>query len=260
MNISALLVTFNEEKRLADCLQSLRRIEDVIVVDLGSTDRSVEIAKSFGAKVISHPWVPIVEMVLPSLMPIMQNDWVIRVDPDEVLPPNLLDDLINLEVDDKIAIIHVPYQYYFLNKRLDTTIWGGVRPIPRVIHRTRINVTSDVHRALNCKPGYETYTLPYRFGNAVIHYWVDTYQQFITKHERYIAMEGKSRYNNDYRFNWISFFFNPLRSFASSFIKHSGWRGGWTGWLLSFFIAVYEARALLSLRKYEKMMLKNPSR
>jgi (heptosyl)LPS beta-1,4-glucosyltransferase len=259
MKISALVVTFNEERRLGDCLRSLMRVEDVIVADLGSTDRSVEIAQGMGFRVVDHPWVPIGEMVLPNMMPLMKNDWVIRVDPDEVLPSQLLEDLRQLEVDDKIGIVQVPYQYYFLGKKLDTTIWGGVRPIPRVIHRTRVNVTSDVHRALNRKPGYASYTLPSRPENAVVHYWVDNYQQLIIKHERYIAMEGESRYNNGLRFTLKSLFLNPLRIFASSFIKKSGWRGGWSGWFLSFFISFYEVRALLSLYQHEKAELKKPS-
>lgn len=257
MNISALIVTFNEEKRLGDCLRSMKGFDDVLVVDIGSTDNSVKIAQNMGIKVLSYPWVPIVEMVLPGVMPNMQNDWIIRVDPDEILPPELIDDLLNLEVDEKVGMIYVPYQYYFLNKRLDTTIWGGVRPIPRVINRTRVNITSDVHKALNCKPGYGIYTLPSRPGNAVIHYWVDSYRQLFAKHERYLAMEGQSRYNNGFRFNWKSFLYNPLRSFAGSFIRYSGWRGGWVGWFLSSFITIYEARALLSLRRYEKKLQKN---
>ncbi|NWG34856.1 MAG: glycosyltransferase family 2 protein [Chloroflexi bacterium] len=254
MNISALVVVFNEDRHLRDCLASLKPFEEVVVADIGSADHSIAIAHSMGAKVIRHPWVPIGEMVLPGLFPSLQNDWVIRVDPDEILPPSLVEDLIRLEVSDNIGIVHVPYQYYFLNRRLDTTLWGGVRPIPRVMHRDRVTVTADVHRALRCKPGCETYTLPSRPGNAVIHYWVDDYRQLIEKHERYLKMEGESRYNNGFRFDWKSLLYNPLKSFAASFIKYAGWRGGWAGWFLSVFIAVYEARAWLSLMRYEKAL------
>ena len=259
MKISVLVVTHNEEKRLTDCLQSIRQFEDVIVADIGSLDRSIEIAQSMGFKVINHPWVPIGEMVLPNTMHFMQNDWILRVDPDEVLPLNLIDDLARLEVDERIGIIHVPYQYYFLGKKLDTTTWGGIRHIPRVINRMRVNVTSEVHRTLNCKSGYHSHTLPSRPGNAVIHYWIDSYQQLFTKHERYIAMEGESRYNNGFRFTWKSLSSRPAGSFLHSFIKRSGWRGGWAGWFLSFFIAYYEVRATLSLRNYENKVLKVPS-
>ena len=254
MHISVLVVVLDEEIRLKDCLLSLKRFDDVMVVDLGSKDRSMKIAEALGFKVVTHPWVPIGEMVLPVIMPQMQNDWIIRVDPDEVLPSVLVDDLMQLEVDDKYAIINVPYQYYFKNKKLDTTIWGGIRPIPRIINRTRVNVTPEVHRTLHCKPGYETFTLPSRPGNAVLHYWADSYRQLFSKHERYMAMEGESRYNNGFRFDWKSFLLSPLRSFQQSFIKCSGWRGGWHGWFLSAFFAYYQTKSLLSLYFYEKKM------
>lgn len=257
MNISALIVTFNEERRLSDCLKSLKQIDDVLVADIGSTDQSIKIAQDMGFKVTHHTWVPIGEVVLQNTMHLLQNDWIIRVDPDEVLPPELIEDIINLEVDETIGIVQVPYQYYFLNKKLDTTIWGGVRPIPRIINRKRVNVTSDVHRTLNCKSGYTTYTLPSRPGNAVLHYWVDSYRQLLSKHQRYLAMEGESRHNNGIKFSWKALLINPLRMFLSSFIKHSGWRGGWVGWFLSFFIAFYEVNALLSLRKYEETISKS---
>lgn len=259
MQISALVVVYNEEIRLKDCLQSLKRFDDVIVADLGSKDNSVEIARSLGFNVVTHPWVPIGEMVLPALMPAMKHDWVIRVDPDEVIPSELIDDLFQLEVDEKYGIINVPYQYYFLNKKLDVTVWGGVRPIPRVINRTRVNVTPDVHRTLNCRSGYETFTLPSRTGNAVLHYWVDSYGQLFSKHERYLAMEGESRFNNGFRFSWKSLLVSPLHSFIISFVQRSGWRGGWQGWFLSAFYAVYEMRALLSLYRYEKNISRRSS-
>lgn len=254
MRLSVLVAILDEERRLKDCLLSLKRFDDVTVVDLGSKDHSVEIAQSMGFKVTVHPWVPIGEMILPATMPKMQNDWIIRVDPDEVLPSNLVDDLMQLTVNDNIAIVNVPYQYYFRNQKLDTTIWGGVRPIPRVINRTRVNVTPEVHRTLNCKPGYESFTLPSRPGNAVLHYWADSYPQLISKHERYLKMEGESRYNHGIRFDWVSFLLIPFRSFQQSFIKSSGWRGGWNGWFLSVFFAYYQTKALLSLYFYEKQL------
>jgi glycosyltransferase involved in cell wall biosynthesis len=254
MKISAIIVVLNEEKRLKDCLSSLTKFDDVIVVDLGSNDQSVEIAKSMKFKVLSHPWVPFGEMVLPTLMPKMKNDWILRMDPDEVLPPNLFDELSQLEVHDNIGIICLPYQYYFKGKKLDTTIWGGIRSIPRIINRSRVNVTNEVHRAYHCKQGYERFTLLYRPWNAILHFWADSYGQLVSKHDRYISLEGESRYNNGDHFGWKSLFI-PVESFYQSFIKSSGWRGGWHGWFLSFFFAYYEARAVLALYRYEKKIL-----
>lgn len=255
MQLSAIIVVFNEERRLKDCLQSLTNLDEVIVVDLGSSDHSVEIAENMNFKVLSHPWVPIGEMVLPTLMPKMKNDWILRMDPDEVIPSNLYDDLSRLEVKDDIGIICLPKQFYFRGKKLDTTIWGGIRPNPQILNRSRVIVTNDVHRAYHCKPGYEKFTLPNRPGNAILHFWIDSYGQLFSKHARYISLEGESRYNNGSRFGWKSLFI-PVKGFYQSFIKCSGWRGGWNGWFLSFFFAVYEARSVIALFRYEKKILR----
>ena len=256
MKISALIVTYNEEKRLEQCLNSIIRFDELAVVDLGSQDHSVEIARNMGIKVIPHPWVPFGELVLPSLMPTMKNDWIIRVDPDEVLPSELMEDLIKLDLTEEYGMICVPYQFYFLNSKLDTTIWGGVRHIPRLLNRKKSVVEPDVHRTYRCKPGFETYYLPIKSDNAVQHYWVDSYSQLFSKHGRYIALEGKSRYNNGMKFRWKTCLISTIRGFLRSFIKYSGWRGGWSGWFLSWFYGLYEFRAWLSLRRYEKGLSK----
>ena len=251
MKISVIVVTLDEERRLRDCLESLKRFDDVLVVDLGSADHSAEIAQNMGFMVIEHPRVPIGEMVLPAIMPNMQNDWVIRVDPDEVLPPELIDDLLRLEVDDIYGIISVPYQYYFMNKRLDTTVWGGIRLIPRVINRNRVNVTADVHRGLKCKPGYQVFALQFRPGNAVRHYWIDSYSQLWRKHWRYIRMEGKARYEEGNRFNLYYLFMETAKALYIGLIKKQGWRGGLTGIFLSLFYAWYIFMSALSLAVYQ---------
>lgn len=254
MKVSVVVVIYNDSYRLRDCLQSLRQVDDILVVDIGSSDDSADIAKSMGISVIEHQWVPIGEMVLNSIIYDLNNDWIFRVDPDEVIPPQLLNDIFQLEIDNSFGIINLPYQYYFLNKKLNNTVWGGVRHIPRIIHRKRVNVTSDVHRALQCLPGYETYDLPYTNVNAVQHYWIDSYQQLFLKHNRYMQMEGESLYNSGMRYSWALLLQNTLMHFYLSFIKCSGWRGGWIGWFLSFFYSWYIFMSWLSLRKYEKSL------
>ncbi|MFH2102001.1 MAG: glycosyltransferase [Chloroflexota bacterium] len=252
MKISAFVVVYNEERRLRECLNSLKNFDELLVVDLGSRDRSTEIARGLGITVIQHKWVPIVEMVLPTVMPGMRNDWIIRVDPDEVLPSGLVNELNDLEVGEKIAIVAVPYQYYFLNKKLDTTVWGGIISGGRVINRNRMIINAEVHQSFYCKDGYEPFNLPFNGNNAVQHYWIDSYSQLFSKHERYLGFEGQARYKRGATFSWEEMAKYSWWNFKTSFIVKSGWRGGWNGWFLSFFYALYEARAWLSLRRYEK--------
>jgi hypothetical protein len=195
-------------------------------------------------------------MIIPTFLKGMRNDWVIRVDPDEILPIALVNELKNLEVSEKIAIIAIPFQYYFLKKKLDTTVWGGIITGGRVINRNRMIIGTEVHQHFYCKDGYEPLVLPYTGNNAVQHYWIDSYSQLFSKHERYLKMEGRARFSRGERFSLKEMIRQGLISLKKGFIDKSGWRGGWTGWFLSFFYAQYVTRTWLALRQYENSQKK----
>lgn len=254
MKISVMVVVFNEERRLRECLNSLRSFDELLVVDLGSNKPTIEIIQNMGINTIRHEWVPIGEMLLPEIMSGMRNDWTLRVDPDEVFPTGLVNELNDLEVDDNIGMIAVPFQYYFLNKKLNTTAWGGVVYGERIINRKRIVVKEPrVHqRFYYCKDGYEQFKLPFNGDNAVLHYWIESYSQLISKHERYLGIEGQARCERGDTFSWGELLRQTLKKFEYSLVYKEGWRGGWSGWFLSFFYAHYEARSWLALRQYEK--------
>lgn len=89
VKISACLIVCNEEKNLARCLQSVAPlVDEIVVVDSGSADRTVEIARSFNARVIAQPWLGYVgqkNFVLSQAT----HPWVLSIDADEEISPEL---------------------------------------------------------------------------------------------------------------------------------------------------------------------------
>jgi glycosyltransferase involved in cell wall biosynthesis len=252
MKLSALIVTCNDDKHLEECFTSLRRFDELVVVDLESSDRSVEIAQKLGINVIPRRWVPTKELIVPDIVQLPRNDWILRVDPDEVLSPALVDELLDLEIGKDYGMVAIPFQYYFLNKKLDTTVWGGMIYGTRLFHREKSYLEPQVHRSQQCKEGFKILTIEFKGNNAVAHYWVDSYSQLFSKHERYLTLEGESRFSKGERYSWKKLVKHTWRNFKASFIDKSGWRGGWAGWFLSFYYAQYEARGWLSLWQYEQ--------
>lgn len=99
VKISACLIVFNEEKNLARCLQSIAPVVDeIVVVDSGSTDRTVEIARSFNARVIGQPWLGYVGQKNFALEQ-ASHPWVLSVDADEELSPELAAAILKLRDD-----------------------------------------------------------------------------------------------------------------------------------------------------------------
>ncbi|MDQ1271394.1 MAG: hypothetical protein QG591_24 [Planctomycetota bacterium] len=84
--ISACMIVKNEEKFLAQCLQSIRSaVDEIVIVDTGSTDRTVDIAQSFGAKVYKHPWKNSFSEARNHSLCYAACDWILQIDADEAL-------------------------------------------------------------------------------------------------------------------------------------------------------------------------------
>src|SRR4030042_2208681 len=89
---SALIIGLNEEDHIASCLESVTWADEVIVVDAGSTDRTVQIASRMGAKVLYHPW----EGYAPQRRFALEkahNEWILALDAAEIVSENLRKEL-----------------------------------------------------------------------------------------------------------------------------------------------------------------------
>ena len=97
MRISVVLITLNEEVNLPRTLESVKPLvrdglDEIIVVDSGSTDRTLEIAQSYGARVFIEPWKGFAAQK-NSAMEKASGDWVLQLDADESLEPKLVEEI-----------------------------------------------------------------------------------------------------------------------------------------------------------------------
>lgn len=116
--ISVIILTFNDECQIANCLESIKDLADeIIVIDSFSTDRTVEICESYGARVYQNPFINQAIQFNWALdnVPI-KNDWILRLDSDEILPGKLRE-----EIRERLAA-NEDYAAYALNRRM---IWMG---------------------------------------------------------------------------------------------------------------------------------------
>jgi len=261
MNFSGIVVTYNDSRRLADCLNSLKFCSELIVVDLGSADNSIDIAKSHEARVVQYEWTPIVERVRDSVLHMAKYDWIIVIDPDEVFPIKLASKIYEMiEKNIKLAAIDLPWQFYFLGHPLTSTAWGQADRIKRVVvNRRRVEFYREVHRGIRVKDGFDVMKLPSDGSNFIKHYWIDSYKQLFEKHWRYLKSEGEAQYKEGERFTFRRGIFLTLKTLKKNLFDYKGIRGGWEGVFLSFFYAWYVAMSWLSLLQYQ-LKIKHQSR
>lgn len=86
--LTATVITYNEEAGIRDCLDSLSWVKEIVVVDSGSRDRTLEICRRYTDKVFTHPWVGYVEQKNFAIT-LASHDWILSIDADERVPEEL---------------------------------------------------------------------------------------------------------------------------------------------------------------------------
>ncbi|MEY4293058.1 MAG: hypothetical protein RIQ61_1456 [Bacteroidota bacterium] len=256
IDITAVIVSYNEANLLDSCLKQLDFCNEIIVFDLQSTDDTQEVALKYGAKIIEHEKIPVVEIIHAKLSNYIMSDWILITDPDEILRIELKTELLELLSDKEklkdIGAISVPWRFHFKNKLLKGTRWGGINYRFYIVHKKRFTFSNEVHRGRDIINGFESYKIKYSKHNYVEHYWMQSYKQLLEKHIRYIKKEGESRYNNGQRTSLKKITSIPFRAFKYSFISRKGYLDYFTGFFLSLFWAWYETMSNKSLYDYQR--------
>lgn len=256
--ISAIVVSMNEGYLLKDCLKSIHFCDEIIVVDLESTDETKTIAQKYASKILSHRGVPIVESVHKNVIPQTKNKWVLLTDPDERIDASLSENIFQVfkNINGNIGQIRVPIQYYFKGIKLNGTIWGGEDKKGRLLfNKDCIELKNTVHSGISLKKGCTTLEIQRTSNNVIHHFWIQDYNQLFEKHKRYIKEEGKLKFEIGQRFSYKRQIIDALRSFKGCFWNSKGYKDGLTGLFLSFFWAWYNFASWSSLKNYQKTQL-----
>lgn len=116
--ISVFIVTLNEEKHIRKVLASVEAFDEVVLVDSGSTDQTVEIAQSMGAQVYHQEWLGYAKQKQYA-MSLCSNEWVLNLDGDEVLNVNIVNRFADIVENDEADSVRFWRNDLFIGKRLN---------------------------------------------------------------------------------------------------------------------------------------------
>lgn len=254
IKISAVVVSFNEAHLLDECISSLCFCDEIVLIDLGSIDDTIFIAKKYNALIYERPRAPFVEINQHWVVDKVKNDWILYIDPDEIVDEELATEIINTipKLSDEICQIELPWQFYFKNHPLKGTTWGGANSKGVLIHRNRIIVNPISQDKFSHISGYKPFVITRKKNNVIHHYWMQNFRTLLEKHNRYLEVEKKDRFNKGERFSWGKLFITPLSSFYYSFITKKGYKDGMIGIFLSLFWSWYCMKSIWVLRVFQK--------
>ena len=190
MNISVTAVVYNEEARIGFFLESLRWSDDVIIVDKSSTDRTVEIAKSYGAKVIVRPYSDTGDEGKYALE-VAKNEWVLFLVASDMVHPALADKLLELvnRPSFDYDVIAFPYMVGSLGVFSPHSPWDYPSK-PRLARKSVIVCSSTVHKEVSFS-SERVYKLKMERGEAIYHFTHQTLDTFFERHIRYTKAEAQ---------------------------------------------------------------------
>lgn len=181
--LSAILITKNEEKNIARCLSSLAFADEVILVDSGSTDRTLEIAKTFhNVTVVIAPWLGFSENKRIAVQH-ATHDWIFWIDADEEVPAELAQEWKNCSYlsNEKLAAIDVARKTFFLGHWVQHSGWYPNRVV-RFFHKRRADFNDkELHEGVAVKENF----IVQHFKNDLLHHSYTSLYQYFDKMNRY---------------------------------------------------------------------------
>jgi hypothetical protein len=245
--ISAMVVGFNEAHFLDNCLSSLSFCDEIIYTDLGSSDNSVAVAQKYCSNIYMRGLVPSGEFIQSEIVQDLKNDWVVFLDPDEVVDislANILKDVFeNIKVSPSTGAVLVPWLFYFKRRPLMGTVWGGVNSKYLLVNKNRFEFLPVTHYGRRLRAGFSTLEIKKNLEktNVIHHYWMNSYLIFFKKHFRYLKYEGRDQFNAGRRIKGLSsLFFLPVKEFWHSYIVSKGYKDNFVGFSLSIFWSFYQ--------------------
>jgi len=243
--ISIIVNTYNEEENIKRCLESVKWADEIIVVDMYSTDKSVKIAKKFGAKIFFHKHIYIVEPVRNFALRQAQGDWVLILDPDEEIPPELAKILKHLATNHEgLNYFRLPRKNIIFGKWIRHSRWWPDYVI-RFFKKGSVRWSEKIHSVPLTRG--EGRDLEAKEVNAITHYNYQSISQYLSRLDRYTTIQAKDLMESGYKFSWRDMLKKPMGEFLSRFFVGESYKDGLHG------LAISLLQAFSELIKYLKV-------
>jgi glycosyltransferase involved in cell wall biosynthesis len=235
MKITATVITLNEEHNIAKALESLSWADEVVVVDSESTDRTVEIARSFTDRVFVQPW-PGYSAQKNFAAEQAHNDWIFSLDADERVSPELVNEIKQLKLGDSAApsAFEMPRLTYYLDRWIKHSGWHPDYKL-RLYNRKRARWRGDyVHETLQVDGPVQ------RINADILHYTVRNASEHHLRMDRYTTLAAQQLSSQGKQVSLASLLLSPAVVFLRSYILKLGFLDGVPGLAIARFAAHYE--------------------
>ena len=234
--LSVTIITLNEEANIRRTLESVRWAEEIIVLDSGSSDRTVSICREFTDKVFHKDWLGFGKQKNAAIDK-ATGDWVLSLDADEPIEKELAEEICTIiDSPDANDGYWVPRKTYFLGKWIRHGGWYPDYNL-RLFRKGKGRFDERiVHEALRLEGSLG------RTRNAILHYAypdLESYLSTINKYSSLAADVMAEKGISPFRMSWFNIVFRPVFTFLFKYFVRLGFLDGKHGLILNLFHAYY---------------------
>ena len=232
--LTVITLTLNEERNIAACLESVRWADEIIVLDSGSTDRTVELARQYTPDVMRVEWRGY-GATRNIALDRAKGDWILWLDADERVSPELAGEIREvLEKDDKsIAGYAVARRAFFLGRWIKHCGWYPGR-VTRLFRRSAGRFSDDrVHEELVLAGTVV------ESRHDLLHYTDPDLHHYLQKFDRYTSLAAEGMQASGRRFSVVHVLFRPPFTFVKMYFIRLGMLDGMQGFILCVLSTAY---------------------
>lgn len=242
IKLSAVIITLNEEKNIGRCLESLKGlVDEIVVVDSLSTDKTKEICLQHGARFIEQKFLGYQDQKNLAHN-LATHDYVLSLDADEVLSETLYAEIEKV----KNNFIYDGYEFNRLTNYNGTWIhycgWYPDKKV-RLVKKHKAKWGGG-----NIHEGLEVDGTVHHLSGDLLHYSFNSISSHVLQANKFSTMEARERFNKGQRANVSKLATRPFVQFFKDYILRKGFLDGHYGFIICFINSLYV------LLKYAKMM------
>jgi hypothetical protein len=222
MPLSVTLITRDAAGQLADCLASVAFADEIVVVDSGSIDDTVELARRHGARVLEHEWLgfgPQKQFAVDAA----SHDWVLCVDADERVSRELREQIVSELKAPRGFVYAIPRRNRFLGRWLRH---GEGYPdwSVRLFHRAHARWgTEPVHEKVVSRSPV------LKLSGDLLHDSAETLEKYLDKQNRYTSLQAEAMHAEGRRTNALQLTISPVLRFFKYYVLRLGFLDGVPG-------------------------------
>jgi glycosyltransferase involved in cell wall biosynthesis len=233
--ITGIIITFNEERRIAEAIASLSCCDEILVVDSGSADRTRDIAVALRARVIQREWSGYSSQKNFAAGQ-ATNDWILSLDADERVSVELADEIVRWKRSREASAFSawsMPRRAFYLGRWINHSGWYPDRKV-RLYDRRHSHWEGDfVHECVRVNGDAG------RFQCDLLHFPYRDLSDHEKRIDRYTELAAQAARANGRRGSLLKLSFGPPLTFIKSFVLRAGFLDGWRGLAIAYMGARY---------------------